>query len=148
MNDIILILVYVVIVILLFLTMVIKKKVHYAVSGLTLILIGLLPILYNNGIIGFNFEEFGIIKYIAYFFVLFAARDLFKEGFQEENIKLKIPTMLFAIALLIFTTIPTLNSMDILIIALPKYPEIVNNIIYMISGVFLIFGMFALVKEE
>jgi 4-amino-4-deoxy-L-arabinose transferase-like glycosyltransferase len=148
MNEIFMILIYAVVIFLLFLTMVMKKKVHYAISGLMLILLGVLPILYNNRIIDFNIESFSIMKFIAYFFVLFAARDLFKEGFQEENIKLKIPTMLFAIALLIFTTIPTLNNMNVLVIDLPNYPPMVDYVIYIISGIFLIFGMFTLIQED
>ena len=148
MNDILVILVYVGIIALLFLTMVINKKVHYAISGTFLLALGILPILYNNGIINFNITEFSIMRFIAYFFVIFAAKDLFKEGFQEENLKLKIPTMLFAIFLLIFTTIPTLNNMNILIIDMPTYPDILNYIIYIISGLFLLIGIFALVGDE
>ena len=143
-----LILIYFGIIVLLFLTMVLHKKIHYAISGTFLLALGILPLLYNARIINFNIESFGIMRFIAYFFVIFAAKDLFKEGFQEENIKLKIPTLLFAIFLLIFTTIPTLNNMNILIIDIPKYPDIINHVIYIISGLFLLIGIFTLVESD
>lgn len=148
MNSIGVVLIYSAIILLLFLTMVIKKKLRYAISGLFLISLGVLPILYNNEIISFDIGEFSIIRFIAYFFVIFAAKDLFKEGFTEKNIKLKIPTMIFAILLIIFTTIPTLNSMNILAINIPDYPVMIDYMIYIISGLFLIVGIFALIEDE
>jgi hypothetical protein len=105
--------------------------------------------MHTNGLIAFNVDEYPILHYAAYFFIAFAAKDLFKEAFKEKESILKIPSMIFAIFLLFFTAIPTLHKLGVIDFTLPQLP-LINNIIYIVSGVFLIIGIFTLMatKEE
>lgn len=136
-----------VIVALLFASMLLTKKLHYVISGLALIAFGTIPILFELYIINLDITAFPIFNYSAYFFVVFAGKDLFKEAFKEKESKMKYPTMILAIVLITITTIPTLHKMGVTQFAF-EYPELINHIIYIVSGIFLILGAFTMLRTE
>ena len=131
------------VVILLLFTLVLTKKLHYAVSGLTLISIGSLPMLYAAGLTGIDIGSFPILRFAAYFFLAIAARDLFREAFREKGSVLKWPTFFFAFLVLMVLAIPTMKGFGVEV-PLPELPELMYNIIYVISGVLLIAGIFTM----
>jgi len=137
-----------IVVILLFLSMLLTKKAHYAISGLTLISLGLFPLLYNNYIIPLDITRYPVINFAAYFLVIFASRDLFKEGMKEKQSLLKVPSIVFAGTLIILTTIPTLYNMQVISFNLPEYAPMINQVIYIASGLFLLIGIFTLLKSK
>jgi len=124
-----------------------KKKIHYFFSGSTLIALGILPILYDMEVIGLDITLYPIFNFAAYFFVVLAAKDLFKESFKEKESTLKWPSLILAISLLVLTTIPTLNKMHVIEFVL-NYPKIIDHILYLVCGLFLIISIFTLLSTE
>ncbi|MBU0615813.1 MAG: hypothetical protein KJ601_07005 [Nanoarchaeota archaeon] len=137
----------VVVVILIFATLLLSKKLHYFVAGLTLIAIGSLGYMYENGMTTFNIDSLPVLNFAAYFFVLFAGKDLLIEGFKEKENPMKWPSLILAIVLILFTTVNTLHKMSVIDIYL-DYPPIVSHVIYIISGLFLIIGIFTLLATS
>lgn len=130
------------------LTMLINKKLHYFTSGLTLITIGVLPILHNAGIMEFDLGQFPILNFVVYFLVVLAGKDLLKEGFKEKSSSMKIPSIVLGAFLIIMNTIPTLNTFEVIEWTLPAYPPIIDHIIYIVSGIFLIIGIFTILATK
>lgn len=80
-----------VVVVLVFATMVLTKKIHYFTSGLMLVSLGVLSVLSEFQIIGFNILKLPVFNYAAIFLITFAGKDLLKEGFKEKTSALKYP---------------------------------------------------------
>jgi hypothetical protein len=134
----------VVVVIGMFALMVISKKLHYIVGGLVLIGVGIITLLFEMGRIDIDLGEFPIVNFAVYFMIVFAGKDLLKEGFKEKDSPLKWPSIILAIVLIVITTLPTLKKMKVIDWALPEYPPLIDAIIYMVSGVFLLIGLFTI----
>jgi hypothetical protein len=128
--------------------MVISKRVHYFVGSIILVGVGVVTILDEYGITNINLDEFPVVNYAVYFMILFAGKDLLKEGFKEKQSALKYPSIILALLLIIMTTLPTLNKMNVIDWALPKYPPIVDAVIYIVSGIFLLIGVFTLLATH
>lgn len=135
------------IVILLFLSLLLSKKIHYFIAGLLLIFLGSAPYLYEYSIIPFNIMDFPVFNFTAYFFIVFASKDLFKEGFKEKESALKWPSLILAIVLIVLTTIPTLNKLQVIDFVL-EYPPVVDHVIYIVSGLFLLIGIFTIIATK
>ncbi|MBW2992000.1 hypothetical protein KY345_02160 [Candidatus Woesearchaeota archaeon] len=132
---------------LLFLSLLLPKKIHYFASGLTLISLGALPLLYDLKFIGINIAEYPVINYAAYFLVVLAAKDLLIEGFKEKESPLRIPSIILALTLLLLTSLPTLNKLRAIDFVL-EYPPLIDQILYMLCGLFLIIGIFTILKRK
>jgi hypothetical protein len=130
-----------------FITLIFTKKLHFFISGLTLIALGVLPILYNAGIINIDVNAYPVLGFAAYFFVAVAAKDLFQEAYREKEKPLRMLTLVFAFGLLFFTAIPTLHKLHV-IESFFDIPSLVYNVIYILSGIFLIIGIFTLIEEH
>jgi len=133
----------IVVVILLILSMFLTKRVHYFFSGTVLLILGILPILREYGVIGIDINEFPIVNFVIYFLILLAGKDLLKEGIKEEREILKYPSIILGVVLIALTTIPTLNKLHVIEFVL-EYPPIVDSVLYIISGIFLIIGVFTI----
>ena len=138
-----------VIVAILFSTLLFSKKLHYFASGLFLVLLGVLPILYDYGKISLDVYSFPIYHYAAIFLILFAGKDLLREGWREKQSMLRWPSLLLAVIMIASVTIPKLHNMGAISFAL-DYPPIVDHVLYIAAGLFLIVGIFTLLatKEE
>lgn len=128
--------------------MIVSKKVHYFVGGLILIGTGVMSILFITGVTEMDFDKIPIVSFAVYFMIVFASKDLLKEGFKEKESSLKWPSIILALLLLTLTTIPTLNKAHVIDWALPEYPKIIDAILYIISGVVLPIGTFTLLSTE
>lgn len=137
-----------IVVLLLFASLLLPKKTHYTVSGGTMFLVGLLPILTNNGIIDFDINNFPVINFVIYFLVMLAGKDLFRAGWEEEGSNLRWPSIGLGLFLIIFMSIPTLHKMEIIGWKLPEYHYLIDSAIYISSGVFLIIGVFTLLGKD
>lgn len=146
MAEILITILSIILVILLFLSILLPKKIHYILSGVTLLVLGVLPVLHDHGIIGVDINQFPIANFVIYFLVVNAGKELFKEGFEEQS-KLKYPTMFLGVFLIIFTTIPTLNKLGVTEFVMPAYPKIIDSVLYIVCGVFLIVGAFTLLRD-
>ena len=130
-------------------SIVINKQFNYLFSGILIIFLGIFPFVRDSGMIGFDITLYPVFNFAAYFIVVFAARDFVSEGFKESSFNnLKWPIFFVGFCLLIFTTIPTLYSMNVLSFNLPVYPQIFNNIIYIICGIFLIITDFIVLATK
>ncbi|MGM5484519.1 MAG: hypothetical protein ACQEP1_01455 [Nanobdellota archaeon] len=124
-----------------------SKKVHYFVGGLILMGLGVLKYLVARNYFHFQLWKFPVIEFALWFLAVFAGKDLLKEGFSEDSKVLKWPSIIIALTIIVLTTVPTLNSMGIIEFALPSYPPIIDHVIYVLTGIFLLIGTFTLVDE-
>ncbi len=132
----------------LLLLMVLPKKVHYAMSGVILIVLGVLPFLVVGGIEVIDVSEYPITRFVLYFIIVIAGKDLFKEGFEEDSKNiLKYPSMILGIGLIVFSSIPTLYKFQVIPWTLPIYDPLIDSILYIVSGIFLLIGIFTLLKD-
>ena len=136
------------IVIILFLSLAFSRKLHYFMGGLTLIVLGAMPILYDYKIIGIDINDYPVLNFAVYFTVVFAAKDLFKESMREKGGVIRWLSLIMAILLIVVSTLPTLYMMDVVSFNLPDFSSIIYNIMYIIAGVFLLVGIFTLVEEH
>jgi hypothetical protein len=148
MDDILLNIISAIIVIGLFVIHIFSKKVHYFISGISLILIGLLDILFIYYIIDFDINTLPAIAFALYFILFFAGKDLFVESIKEDNNSLKYFTLIIAILIILLTTIPTLSKFGVINFNLPDYPNIVDSIINIVAGITLIIGTFILLHDK
>lgn len=147
-GDIVVSIVTILVVIALFVPMLFSRRLHYALGGIILLAIGTLTILFESGKTGFDVGEYPILHYAVYFFIVLAGKDLLKEGFKEKESVLKYPSIVLGIVLVVLTTIPTLNKLHVIDWAIPKYSPIIDGILYIVSGVFLLVGIFTLFAEH
>ncbi len=133
----------------LLLMLVLPKKIHYSLSGVILIILGSIPILNLLKYSNFNLSEFPVLDFVVYFIIVVAGKDLFKAGVEEEkrNI-LKFPSMILGLFMITLTSIPKLYKLGVIPWNLPPYPAILDSILYIICGVFLIIGIFTLFKNK
>jgi NhaP-type Na+/H+ or K+/H+ antiporter len=148
METLMLQIISIIIVIILFSLNIFSKRLHYIVSGLLLISIGVIDILFNQHYIDLDIHDYPIVAFALYFILFFAGKDLLVEAFKEENKTLKYTTLILSILIIVITTIPTLNSKGVIDFNLPIYPRIIDQIIYIISGIFLLIGTFVLLKDD
>lgn len=131
----------IVICVILLVTLVLPKKIRYGVFAAFLFILGGIPLLYLMGLIGITFAEAPIIKYVTTFVVVLAGRSLFMEGVKMES-EFKWAAISLGVIIIILTTIPSLHAAKALSFGLPEFPELINHILYIISGGCLIAGIF------
>ncbi|MBU0461074.1 MAG: hypothetical protein KJ574_00650 [Nanoarchaeota archaeon] len=124
-----------------------SKKIHYFVGGLILAGMGVLELLFGFGVVSLDINEYPVVHFAVYFMVVFAGKDLLKEGFHEGQPYLRYPSIILALILIIITTIPTLNTFGVISYVLPEYPHILDMVLYILSGIFLLIGTFFIIKE-
>ncbi|MBN1544971.1 hypothetical protein JW898_05940 [Candidatus Woesearchaeota archaeon] len=122
-------------------TFALPKKIRYAVHALFLLSLGLLPILYALDVIGFTFGEAGIIKYMVSVVVVFTARSLIVEGVNEEG-PMRWASIIAGVVIIMLVSVPALHSMGALTFTIPKYPALIDHILYVIASVLVILGIF------
>lgn len=131
----------------LFASILLPEKTHYTVTGFILIALGVLPLLFSKGLLPFDPNQFPVVNFAVYFVTVLAGKDLFRAGFEEDQNKLRWPTMLLGIFLILFTSVPTLHKMEVIGWDFPVWPQMIDNVIYMVAGVFLIISAFTLLHE-
>jgi len=122
-------------------TALLPKKLNYAVNGCILLLLGLIPILFELEVIPFTFGEAGIIKYTVTVVVMFSAKTLIVEAVKEEH-ALRWITLSMGVLLVILSIVPSLHALGALTFTIPNYPPMVNNIMYVVASLFLFVGIF------
>lgn len=115
------------------------KRMSYAIL---LIVFGALPFLYFIGAIGLNIYSYPITKYAVLFSVIIIGRCLFAEGVKEQNVLLKIPTMLMGLLIIFITAIPTLHTLGAISFTLPDYLPVIDFFIYIAAGILGMIGSF------
>tara|TARA_Y100000310_G_scaffold345465_1_gene465289 strand:- start:7467 stop:7940 length:474 start_codon:yes stop_codon:yes gene_type:complete len=146
------IIVTIVAIIFLLLLLILPKKIGYALAGITLIILGLIPLFDALGYISFTMQDYPILDFMIYFIVVIAGKDLFKEGFKEgsntgtKNLSsyIKWPSIFLGLFLIAFTSIPKLYKYHVISWTIPNYPPIFDVAVYVISGFFLIIGVFTI----
>ena len=133
----------------LLLLLVLPKKVHYTMSGIILIFLGLLPFLYEYQYITFDYTQYPVLDFVIYFIFVIAGKDLFKEGIEEDKSNfLKYPSIVLGLFLIVFTSIPKLYKLHVIPFTLPEYPFILDSILYIVCGVFLLIGVVTLFGKK
>jgi len=137
----------IVVVIILLASLFLTKKLRYVFNGVILLLMGILPMLYNARIISFNVESIPILKYVLILTITIAGKELAKEGFREQNKLVKYPSIALGIVIIIFTTVPALYSMGAIGFTIPYFPPAINYWLYIAAGILMFVGVFTLAKE-
>ncbi|MBU2561825.1 MAG: hypothetical protein KKD17_06005 [Nanoarchaeota archaeon] len=122
-------------------TFALPKKIRYVIHGLFLFALGLIPILYTLNVLSFTFGEAGIIKYVVAVVVVFTARSLIMEGVHEEG-PMRWVSIISGIIIIILVTVPTLHKLGALTFTIPEYPQIIDQVIYIIASILLFIGIF------
>ena len=117
------------------------KAIRYAIHGLILLVLGLIPLLYQFGVINFTFGEAGIIKYVIAVVIVFTARSLIMEGIKEERV-IKWVSIVMGVLIVLLTAIPALHKLGALTFTIPEYPMIVDSFIYIVAAILLFAGIF------
>ena len=146
--DLIVQVVSVVLVILLLASMIFSKKLHYFLGGVILVAVGVVTILFEGGFMSLDVTKFPIVNFAVYFMIVFAGKDLLKEGIKEQASVLKWPSIILGILLVVMTTLPTLKKTKVIDWALPKYPAVIDGGIYVVAGILLIIGVFTLLSSS
>ena len=128
-------------------SLLLPKKIHYAFNGIVLMLLGILPFMYRAGMIRFDITAIPVVNYVVAFIIVIAGRELIMEGIKEEKKAVKYPSIIVGLVIIILTTIPVLFSMGAIGFNIPPYPPIINNVIYVVAGIFMIIGIFTLAKD-
>ena len=145
--DLIIQIVSVVIVLIMFAAMIFSKRLHYFIGGVILIAVGVVTILFEVGVLKIDLTKFAIVNFAVYSMIVFAGKDLIKEGFKENESVLKWPSIIMGFLLIAMTTLPTLTKLKVIDWALPKYPPVIDAGIYITAGVLLIIGVFTLLSN-
>lgn len=150
------VIVTIVAIIFLVLLLILPKKISYALAGVTLIILGLVPLFEALNYINFNMHDFPVLDFMIYFIVLISGKDLFKEGVKENSNSgtktlssyLKWPSIILGFFLIAFTSIPKLYNHHVISWTIPSYPPIFDVIIYVTCGIFLIIGVFTIFNDK
>jgi len=134
------------IVIILIITLILPKKIRYITHSIFLLMFGLVPIFYKLGLLGVTFSDAPQLAYAVLFIIVIAGRTLIVEGIRIEG-GIKFFFMTVGILIIIMTTIPVLHQVDALSFGLPKIPPIINEVLYVISGITLIVLTFMIEKD-
>jgi hypothetical protein len=135
------------VVIFIFVLMIVWKRMHYVISGVTLSAVGILTFLLHFGKIKFDVGDYPILIFALYFYIAFAGKDLIKEGFKEKESKLKYPSIILGIILVLINIVPTLHKLHVIDWVLPQN-LILDATIYTVSGLFLIIGAFTILATK
>jgi uncharacterized membrane protein YozB (DUF420 family) len=128
-------------------SLMLPKKLHYVFNGIVLILMGVMPMMYNARIISINIESMAIVQYMLTFIIVVAGRELIKEGIKEENKMMKWASILVGVFIITFTTIPALYAMGAIGFTMPNFPPELNYGLYITAGIFMLVGVFTLAKK-
>lgn len=131
-----------VVVIALVLVELIPEKPQRILWGILLFILGLLPVLYMCNVIGFDILSYNLTGFVAMFIVIVVGEMLFTEGLKEENIWLKILSIIFGIVIILITSIPWLGDFNAISFKLPSYAPAIDFGLYLVAGSLTIIGAF------
>jgi hypothetical protein len=136
--------------------LVLPKKISYALSGVILIVLGIIPLFDALNYINLDLNNYPVLDFVIYFIIIIAGKDLFKEGVKESSGKgvsngistyLKYPSIFLGLLLMVITSIPKLYKFHVISWTIPTYPLILDVILYVVSGIFLIIGVFTIFNK-
>ena len=107
-----------------------------------LLVLGLLPVLYVQGVIAFDIYSYPLTSFVAVYSVMLVGGVLFVEGIKEQNIALKILSIFIGFVIIILTCVPWAAEYGATSIQLPEYAPIINFAIYIAAGIITIIGAF------
>ena len=139
----------VVAVVMLLLLLLLPKKIHYFLSGVVLLALGTLPVLFDYGFISFDYRQFPVLDFVTYFIVVIAGKDLFKEGIEEDtkNI-LKYPSIVLGLVLIAYISVPKLYKLKAIPWTFPEQMYFVEIGLLLISGIILIIGAVTILGKK
>lgn len=135
------------IVVLLFLSLLLPRRVKYFLYGVVLFCLGALVFLYDFKKIFFDVSSYPIFYFVTFSLVVMAGKDLFVEGFRQKDNAFKKPIIFLSIIIIVLTTVPNLNKLGVTEFVI-NYPPIIDPLLYLLSGVFLILGATFLFREK
>jgi hypothetical protein len=128
-------------------TLILPKMWKYFSTGLIVFIIGLMPLLYRYNVVGLDFTDSGLFKYMIIALGLLAGRELIVEGIKEENHFFKWSSIVFGLVLVCITSIPSLYQLGAITFTI-MVDDIVLYILYIISGLLLAGGSFVFAHEK
>jgi hypothetical protein len=111
-------------------------------DGILLLLLGLFPVLYILNVIHFNINSYVLIRFIALYLVIDVGSMLFSEAITEENVGLKIFSMVVGLFIVLVTSIPWMQEFGAISFKLPSYSPYVDLVLYIVAGMLAVVGAF------
>ena len=120
------------------------RKIVSWIVGIIILVLGLIYILNKFNVISFSIPTFPqmvlwVLTIIGGIFLIF---DAITEGSNFSSISKMLMIISFVIAILIIalSLIPLLNNLTIISFQLPEIAQLIESIIYVLAGFFLIIG--------
>ena len=124
-------------------TFALPKMIRHFIHGGFLISFGIIPLLHNFQIIGFNVVEWPILKYALTGSVILSGKTLIIDGFKEDTPVLQYVSIIVGGLIILMISIPTLSRVGAITFEL-TYSPFINYTMYLVSGILLIIGTFIL----
>lgn len=121
-----------------------SKNLHFLFGGLMLIVLGFMLIQFEIFSVDFDWKRLPVVYFGLYLLIAFAGKDLLVEGFKQTKSALKYQSLGLGSLLVLMGVVPVLSRYEILSFVIPNYNIIVDGIIYVLGGLFLLFGKFIL----
>jgi hypothetical protein len=128
-------------------TLILPRMWKYFTTGLLVLSLGMLPLLYDYNFINLNLTDSGLFKYLIIALGLLAGRELVVEGIKEENKILKAISIIFGLVLVCITSIPSLYQLGAITFTI-MVEDFVLYILYILSGLLLAMGSFVFGNEN
>ena len=107
------------------------------IIGLVALALGLIPLLADFGVIGWNLPQFllDIMTTFMLYFIIIIAIVLFIDSIWEDDM-LRIVSMVVAVLIVVAGLIPILNSFGVIGFTIPL-SQVFVSVLLMIEGIFL-----------
>jgi uncharacterized membrane protein len=110
--------------------------------GIMILLFGIIPLLKLFGIIDLGIYTHSLFKFATIFVVMIVGQVLFTEGIKEQNMVLKVISVIFGLVIILVTMIPWMGEYKAISFEMPTYTPIIDFAIYLVSGILITIGAF------
>lgn len=128
-------------------TLMLPKKIHYALNGMILMAIGITHFLFEFYFIDFDVRKSPVLLFVITFVAATTAKELIHESIKEKGKTMKGITFLMGLVLIFLVLIPEMYHFGAINFSIPDYPFIVNAFLYASAGLVAMIAPF-LVKSE
>jgi len=118
------------------------KRMRFVLNGIILFIAGYFDIIYYFDKIDINWKQTPLIVFVVVFTLMQTSSQLLSESIKERTFALKNLTFIFALILSALVIIPELYAYGVINYNFPKYPGIVDSIVYLIGGLIAIIAPF------
>lgn len=121
-------------------TFFLKARTQHFLHSVFITFFGIMSLLFNFGVIGFNPLGITSLKYILTLVVVMAGRELIRKGVVEKSHGTGSMSIWFGICIILAVLVPAMAEVGALTFRLPEYPGIIDSMLYIAGGVLLFIG--------